>query len=62
MEANNILILDLGGYESAYNFHHLSEQKSKSISRELKWRLTKPFQVKFESLVDEELIWRLTIF
>ena len=61
MEANNILILKLDGYESCYNFYLLSEQKSKSILRELKWRLPLPFQVKFDSLVDEELIWRLTI-
>ena len=40
---------------------HLSQQKSKSILVELMWRLTKPFQVKLESLVEEELIWRLTI-
>ena len=61
MEANNILILNLGGYESCYNFHHLSQQKSKSISGELNWSLTIPFQVKFESIVDEELICRLKI-
>ena len=60
MQAKNILILKLDGYESCYNFYHLSQQKSKSISGELNWRLTIPFQVKFESIVDEELICRLT--
>ena len=54
-------VLKLDGYESSYNFYQLSQQKSKSILRELEWRLTKPFQVKFDSIVDEELIWRLKI-
>ena len=61
MEANNILILKFDGYESSYNSYHLSQQKFKSNLEELERRLTFPFQVKFESIVDEELIWRLTI-
>ena len=59
MEANNILILKFDGYESSYDSYHLCQQKFKFNLWELKWRLTKPFQVKFESIVDEELIWRL---
>ena len=53
-------VLKLDRYESCY-FYQLSQQKCKTIWGELKWMLTKRFQVKFEFIVDEELIWRLTI-
>ena len=43
MQAKNILILKLDGYDLCYNFYHLSRQKSKYILGELKWMLTKPF-------------------
>ena len=54
-------VLKLDRYESSYNSYQLSQQKCKTILGELKWMLTKRFQVKFEFIVDEELIWRLTI-
>ena len=62
MEASNIMTLNMEGYESFSNISYLSKQKFLSILVKLKKRLSKPILVKLESLVDEELIWRLTIF
>ena len=61
MEASNIMTLNMEGYESFYNISYLSKQKFLSILVKLKKRLSKPILVKLESLVEEELIWRLTI-
>ena len=61
MEANNILILKFDGYESSYNSYHLTQQNFKSNLGELEQRLTIPLKITFYSLVDGELIWRLTI-
>ena len=60
MEASNILVLNMERYDSYSNFYYLSQQKSQFILGELKWRLTESIQVKLESIVDEEPIWRLT--
>ena len=61
MEASNIMTLNMEGYESFSNISYLSKQKFLSILVKLKKRLSKPILVKLESLVEEELIWRLTI-
>ena len=60
MEASNIMTLNMEGYESFSNISYLSKQKFLSILVKLKKRLSKPILVKLESLVEEELIWRLT--
>ena len=52
MEATNIPILNMEGYESFSNFYYLSQQKSQFILGELKRRLTESIQLKLESIVD----------
>ena len=62
MEATSIPILNMEGYESISNFQYLSQQKIQFILGELKQRLTESVQVKLESIVNQEPIWRLTVF